>query len=220
MSNKTGKTLITLLDEQRWLARSKQFESAHRLAGIFRGWIPEAYFSPGRPRILYVGKATSGEFDGANQERDSFNGKGKFWSFARQIATKVGCPDDEIPCIAWSNVSKISVAQIVAEDALIDGFEEDATSTLESEIATTNPHVIVFVTLRFGELVVRKIANGIDDASWNKSENESNLLGERDIWWKRRSDGTAVLWMQHPMIAKAETLNFATNKVASLLHLA
>jgi hypothetical protein len=216
MPENAGRTLLSQVEEEKWNARHVELGVSLQLAAVFRGWIPDGYFASGKPRILYVGKATSGRFNQPQVERTSFNGKGAFWNFARQIAAAVGCTEEGIPCIAWSNVSKISCQQIMAELSLIAGFEENAALTLESEIATTKPHVIVFVTGHFSDRVVRLVAHGHEDAEWNKSEKRLIQQKEADIWWKRRPDGGAVLWMRHPMGANRESLAYAAEKIASL----
>jgi hypothetical protein len=211
----TGRVLLSQVDEEKWNARHKKLGASLKLADVFRGWIPDGYFASGKPRILYVGKATSGSFKG-DQVESYFNGKGAFWSFARQIAVAVGCADKNIPCIAWSNISKISCPQIKAERLMIAGFEKDAARTLKSEIAATKPHVIVFVSGHFSDEVVLRVSDGYKDSEWNKSENESNQPKESDVWWKRRPDDRAVLWMRHPMGASKKTRAYAAAKIASL----
>ncbi len=218
MSEKTGCVLLSDAEAKKWKARQKKLElgGKPKLTGLFRGWIPEGYFTSGEPRILYVGKATSGSFGGSEPEREYFNGKGAFWHFARQIAAGVRCDDGSIPCIAWSNISKISYPKVKAERSLIDGFEKESAQTLRSEIAKAKPHLIVFVTARFGEKVVRMVSDGEEDREWNKSENESHHKGEWDVWWKCRRDGIAVLWMRHPMGATKQKKAYAAAKISSL----
>jgi hypothetical protein len=133
---------------------------------LFRGWIPADFLSR-EPRILYVGQPTSGPFNGHQAERASFNGKGAFWRFARQIAVAAGCSQESIPCIAWSNLSKISCPQIAPDPSLIV------------------------------DRVVRLVAEGDDDSEWNKSENASKHQTEADIggnvgWMAEQSPGCVI----------------------------
>jgi hypothetical protein len=217
MLRHAGHILLSETEGRKWTARHKQFSKEQELAGLFRGWVPNGY-ADSQTRILYVGKATSGEFAGDSEERESFNkGGSAFWNFARQIAREIGCDDPRLPCIAWSNISKISIRGIEARPELVKGFEDQATSTLEYEIGEANPHVVVFVTMHFSDEVVQRVAEWSTNAVWSKSEEESSNPKEHDIWYRRRQDGRAVLWMRHPMHAYEETLDFAAKKIASLV---
>jgi hypothetical protein len=73
MPENAGRTMLGDIEKQKWNARYVELAAHHELAGLFHGWIPDGYFAPGRPRILYVGKATSGPFNGFQSERISFN---------------------------------------------------------------------------------------------------------------------------------------------------
>ncbi len=217
MSEDVGRVLLTGAELVKWQRRYDELGGARELAGLFRGWMP-AGFPESAVRILYVGKATSGPFQGEHVERDSFN-KDKnrsFWGFARTIATAVGCDGETLRCIAWSNLSKISRPQIAADPSLIAGFEEAAAATLETEIAATAPSIVVFVTNHFGDKAVRLVSQCTEDWQWNRSENEMSDSNVQDVWWRRRKDGIAVLWMRHPQGASSTKLSYAASKVASL----
>ena len=215
MTDNFGHVLLSQSNELLWIARLEELGSLRAVAGLFRGWVP-AGFHDNTPRILYVGKATSGKFDEAEVERKSFNIRGAFWAFACQIAAAVGCSEDDIPCIAWSNISKVSYPQIAAEASLIAGFEQVAASTLESDIAATNPDIVVFVSAHFSDRVVELVSQGYAEADWNKSEDEADDPQVGDVWWRRRSDNIAVLWMRHPMGASMKLRQYAAAKIALL----
>lgn len=219
MPKNNGRVLLSQIEEEKWRSHRTGLENrlgtSIKLAGLFRGWIPDG-FEEAKTRILYVGKATSGSFDGDEIERRTFNRKGAFWIFARDIAQAVDCDKKHIPCVAWSNISKVSRAQEKADPSLIAGLEDEASATLKSEIATTKPHIVVFVTSQFGEKVVQQVSDEHSTSEWNKSEDESNDPREADIWWKRRHDGIAVLWMRHPQGAKMAKRKYAAAKIRSL----
>lgn len=215
MSNSFGMVLLNEAERQKWEKRRVELSLDGEVSGLFRGWKP-AGFDSSDVRVLYIGKATSGSFHEEDVESTAFNGKGSFWNFARQIAVALGSSEKDLSCIAWSNISKVSRPQTAADPSVIHRFEAEAAETLKAEIAITNPDIIVFVTNHFCDEVVEEIAASGDDAQWTKSEEESSNAAEADVWWRVRSDGTAVLWMRHPQFAKKELLNFAVNKIASL----
>jgi hypothetical protein len=215
MQENNGRLLLTSDEETKWRVRHDQLAASHHLAGLFRGWVPEG-FEDQHQRILYVGKATSGSFDVTDAERRYFNGKGAFWNFAKQIAIACNCSEVGIPCIAWSNISKLSGQGVKAEPWLVKGFEEQAAASLEAEIVCTRPQIVVFVTNHFSDLVVRAVSGGHEDSAWSKSENDSN---QNNIWWRRREDGVAMLWMRHPMGAPMAQRVYAAGKIAALVGL-
>jgi len=189
------------------------------LAGLFRGWLPEKYFNVGSPRVLYVGKATSGEFDEPEVHSDFFNGNHRFWSFARTIARALDQDDQSLSCIAWSNISKLSRRQIEADSHLLNGLENLAIRTLEDEITRSSPDIIVFVTHHFSDEVVKGVSGFESEARWNRSENESRSSKSDDVWWGLRNDNRHVLWMNHPERTSTERLDFAARKIAYLVNL-
>lgn len=218
MSDQQGSLLLNDAEQQKWVNRLEKLKESREVAGLLRGWIPAGYHDSDRPRILYVGKTTSGEFYGNETEEKYFNFKrdGGFWSFARKIARSVNCDENSLTCIAWSNISKISFPQVKAESSLVTGFEDQAAATLQYEIEKTSPHIVVFVSGHFCDAVVCNIAEANDDSQWNRSENESATRLHEDVWWRRKKDGIAVLWMRHPLGAPTKKLEFAAQKVASL----
>ena len=202
-------------EEAIWRERHQTLSATRTLAGLFRGWVPEK-FAAASCRILYVGKATSNSFEGLEPERTYFNGSGTFWAFAKQIAAATNCIDQSLSCVAWSNVSKISLPQVAADRWVIEGFEEEAAATLEAEIAKLHPNIVVFVSGHFSEEIVRLVANATDDQDWNKSENESNDSEVGDVWWTAREDGRPALWMRHPQGSNLKLRGYAAEKIASL----
>ena len=207
----TGECLLTgeLLDTWRAL------EANHRsdeVAGLFRGW-KSLSFGSGKARILYVGKASSGDFDSHDVHATSFNGKHSFWDFARQIAERLDCTVEQ--CIAWSNISKLSRRQIKADAFLVDDVDL-LVRTLKFEIKTVNPDIVVFVSAHFNDEVVRQISSGELDFAWNRSENETADLNQGDVWW-RKDKHRAYLWMRHPQGAGIPRLRFASDKIAALI---
>lgn len=189
------------------------------LAGVFRGWMPEKYFEFGSPRVMYVGKATSGDFEGPEVHSDSFNGHYGFWAFARRIARELGQNEQALSCIAWSNISKLSQREIKADPNLLHGLEDLAVNTLEHEIEVCKPDIIVFVSHHFSDLVVKRISGFETEASWNRSENELKGQTDDDVWWGLRHDNRHILWMTHPNGTSTERLDFAAGKIAYLVGL-
>jgi len=166
-----------------------------RLAGLFEGHQPEGYQLHSR-RILYVGKATAGEFGIPNASHEWFNvPRGSFWAFARRLSLAVDGSCNDLSNLAWSNLCKIGVKRGNPDSVLADEIHVLAVKTLQHEFQTLDPSLVVFVTETYLDHFVYEALNtmqGIDGF-------EDKEAGGLPIYFRKRKDGfPPVLWIRHP----------------------
>jgi|GEM_PF-4536447 len=222
---------------QKWFdlysSLSAKQEYANHLAGLFVGHVP-ADFAVQQTKILYVGKATRGQFKSVtdssddrtdfdqtfqlhqNYAADLFAGLscGAFWPFADKISKQMG--SDSRSNLAWTNLCKIGMttknpsAKLIAEQKVL------ATLTLRAEIESYRPTLVVLVTNNFARDILLEAVDGQDLASWTKSEMEASKRVD-GIWWRPASPSfPALLWMRHPQGATREELDYAIEKMCEI----
>jgi hypothetical protein len=79
-------------------------------SGEFRDHVPPRFLDHHR-RILYIGKATKGEFSEENASELYFNGNSPFWSFARSVSKLADADCRDLSNLAWSNIFKQGVTE-------------------------------------------------------------------------------------------------------------
>ncbi len=212
---------------------SAKKEYANQLAGLFVGHVPTG-FADQPKKILYVGKATRGQFrrpadtsddptnfDWTLQLHQKYAAElfadlrcGGFWPFADKISKEMD--SDSRSNLAWTNLCKMGMTTKNPSDKLIDFQKSLAIQTLRAEIDLYRPDLVVFVTNNFAKQILFEAVNAEDIESWSKSEMETPREVE-DIWWRRgRSDCPAILWMRHPQGATREQTGYAIKKMREI----
>jgi hypothetical protein len=187
---------------QQWSALHTELNRPDRvvpLAGLFRGFKPTA-FDDQRQRVLLIGKATAGEFNGQEAHEQSFNGRSPFWQLGRRLSQIAGCDTDEMPNIAWSNVTKIGVVVGNPSPSLQLAQAALASKTLRQEIRDCNPSLVVFACDGFGDEVVYDALN-VRRGGANDFETRTALHGEfyiRGAIQEGDEQLPAMLWIKHP----------------------
>jgi hypothetical protein len=185
------------------------------LAAPFLTVAPDGYTETSAKRILYVGKATAGDwyldkflekptieerrertklFLDAIRKREY---KSPFWRFAEGLC-RAGSVSQlpnspELSNLVWSNICKIGVLNGNPEGPYQAIQVDLATETLLAEIKTYRPSLIVFVTWNYAEEVVHRIVDDSNDLFWEKE-------GDHNGFWYRRPRNSlpAILWTKHP----------------------
>jgi hypothetical protein len=177
---------------------------------------PFGYDPSVNPCILYVGKAEGGY---GTEDRDKFlqcptidqlsnattdflekvkAGKchTPFWNFARRLS------NSNLQNLVWTNVCKLSVIGNNGNPTgrLFEVQKDLAIKTLKAEIETYRPHLVIFITGRFAESLIRKVVGDDHDTSWTK-KNE-------DLWWRKKTEELpAMMWTRHPQGARRVLLD-------------
>jgi hypothetical protein len=166
------------------------------LAGLFVHYVPPGYFENSR-RILYIGKATAGEFLDENAPAKWFNrNSGGFWSFARRMS-KCANPDcANLSNLAWSNLFKIGKSRGNPNGKLAAAQKSLAVETLRAEIRCLKPTLVVCVAAGYQDHIfydVLGIKQNIDDGFVEE------FYGKW-AFYSRPAYGEwpPILWMSHP----------------------
>jgi len=201
-------TVSPKLAEQ-WKALRSEISSARNgklpLAGLFLGHIPDGYEKQSK-RVLFVGKATAGEFNEEDASSLSFNGKSSFWQFARQVSRCAGGKSVEPVNVAWSNVSKIGVAKGNPSKSLQLAQAALACKTLQDEIETCKPTLVVFVCDGYGDEIIYEAVNA-NRGGANDFEIRHSSHGEfyvRKAIQIGSKQYPAMLWVKHPQGKSSE----------------
>jgi len=170
--------------------------------------------------ILYVGKATSGDFhrddsafarltieerirerhkvarDFIKEEAPDY--PGGFWPFARELntalANKWKSPiTSPLQHITWTNICKIGALKGNPRGVLFEKQRNLSAVTLRDEIRLYRPHLIWFVTWDYEEDLVKEVVDQPQGESWDKT-------GNGDYMWSRPATGAlpGVLLTGHP----------------------
>lgn len=164
---------------------------------------------------VHARQATTTKFLGVDIDPDLF--PSPFWKFARELNELTLTAEERLhqkneltptkrplQNIVWSNIAKIGVQKDNPEGKYLTLQADLATKTLTAEIEHYQPSLIVFVSARYGEQIVRDVfrnlgaeglfvsaADGRDDNTWrNPSEH---------VWWRARDTKlAAALCLYHP----------------------
>jgi hypothetical protein len=186
------------------------------LAAPFLSVPPKNYDPAAIPSVLYVGKATGGDW-----YRDSFvrsptvrerrltttsfldqdvktgSYRSAFWDFALKLSAQVAeinsSAVEPLQNIVWTNISKIGVCSGNPGGACLKAQRELSVRTLRLEITEYDPTLIVFVTGAYGEDIVAEIAGDIHQTGWSKEHDDDWF------WWRSAADGMPqIFWTGHP----------------------
>jgi hypothetical protein len=195
-------TVSAELAEQWNALRTEMLGAGEReipLAGLFRGFKPVG-FDEQRRRILLIGKATAGDFNGQEAHEQSFNGKSAFWQLGRRLSQSAGNADGEMTNVAWSNVTKIGVAVGNPSESLQLAQAALASKTLRQEIGGCNPSLVVFASdgyaddIVYDALKVRR--GGANDFETRPSPHAEFYVRRATQEGAERLPG--MLWIKHP----------------------
>ena len=197
-------------------ARSSPNIDPDQLAAPFLSVPPAGYDPKSMPSILYIGKATKGDWD-----RDSFllsptieerractidfldnyvktrKYDSAFWRFvldlSRQAALNNGADIEPLQNIVWTNICKLGVLKGNPEGVYYEFQHALALDTLRSEIEAYRPSLAVIVTNDYGMDLIGEIADDSNNSSWHK---ENEKFG---FWWREPAgEIPAMLWTYHP----------------------
>jgi hypothetical protein len=169
--------------------------------------------SPTNPRVLFVGKATSGygeralaSFDGARRRDDEIvrdwlpNGCSPFWQFAREILRQtlrsldITVADSELPSFCgWSNLAKIGDTRANPPPESIEIQKMLCVEVLRSEIAFFKPTAVVAVPQNYAQQKIMEPVFG-DETTWHFDTAERDRVAYRF----HGGLGTLVIWANHP----------------------
>ena len=153
------------------------------LSGPFTCYAPSG-FEDQKRRILYIGKATGGEFDGDDACERSFNGTTAFWDFARSISRLADPNCTDLQNLAWSNIFKQGVLRGNPTGKIAETQRASAIQSLQEEVNQLQPHLIVLVNAGYYE-EIPKAAYLIDDGEvGEKALTRTTVEGEEkyDLW--------------------------------------
>lgn len=187
------------------------------LAGKFQPYVPPGFNEHAR-RILYVGKATKGEFDEPNANESAFNGDTPFWRFARSISELADPACKDLSNVAWSNLFKQGVTVGNPEGRTAEAQRDEAATLLRHEALTLNPTLIVLVNADYYEEVPRAAFDIPDDTSENALI-ETQVPGELKFHlWHRPALGPfpLIVWMFHPQRKRSTYTTAALDLIARL----
>ncbi len=212
------------------------------VAAPFFSVAPRKYNSQ-ETNILYVGKATAGEWNENNnfQRRASSGLVGRiterrnqnrsfvescamskkrsapgFWSFAHQLSEVVNGGSCDLRNLVWTNLCKIGVLKENPSGEVLKRQRELAIDTLRAELRIYNPDLIVFVTANFGkDILLEALEFSNDDNLWKKSETHSRV---KDVWWHDNHPHRGILWMRHPQGSPLDLRQYALKKAEKLTH--
>lgn len=214
-------------------------EKDPRFAAPFLPFVPDGYGSHAK-RILYVGKATRGEYgkqryqdeknasmetrinERTNFAKDVFekniDRKGAtFWGFANDISHAVDSKCDDLGNLAWTNLCKVGTQSGNPNGGQIEAQREDAITILRQEIIEFKPTILVFVSANFAKNIMLPAIGAPNDEEWLKSEKDIPDCGVNDVWWMPASpERAAMVWLRHPGYAPEKLRSFARDKIAEL----
>ena len=183
----------------------------------FLGYRPKEYDSS-ELKILYVGKATSGDPDRTTLEHVYRFNSSAFWTSARELRDSAAQAKSRSVSLAWSNVCKIGVTRGNPNNALIREQASLASKTLTAELFSPGLNLAVFVcegyadTLVYNSLAVNPIV--LDPLK----DLETRYFEDREYWRRSAMDGfPPVLWVQHPQGKSKENLRAWTDAAIALL---
>jgi hypothetical protein len=195
-----------------------------RIAAPFLSVRPAGYDPMAVPSILYVGKATAGNWwrrsflsSPTVRERHQCTAKfleewvrngrynSAFWSFAHALSERVAVATHStiqpLQNLVWTNICKIGVLRGNPAGRILRAQSELAVASLRSEIKTYRPKLVVFMTGDFGEQLVDAVVGDCEQKTWHKERGH-------DLFWWRKPIGSmpAVLWAHHPRQKPLSTL--------------
>jgi hypothetical protein len=187
-----------------------------RIAAPFLSVPPADYDPIAVPSILYVGKATAGNWSRRSflrsptvkerhqctvdfLERWVRTGKynSAFWSFARALSERLAFATHStiqpLQNLVWTNICKIGVLRGNPTGEILRAQSELAVASLRSEIRMYRPRIVVFVTGDYSETLVDAVVGDCEQKKWHKER------GGELFWWRKPvGNFPAVLWAYHP----------------------
>lgn len=190
-------------------------------AGIFSPYVPDGYWDQPR-KILYIGKATDGDFTDEDVTEQAFKHKRThFWSFADEVSALADQNVQGRHNLVWSNIFKQGVRRGNPLGAKAKGQRVKASQDLRNEIGKYKPDLIVLVTVGYEEEVV-KAAFDINDGE-SSGDSDGKLYEDKidgslySVWWRRAYRSVPPLvWMNHPQ-GKSRAYKDAALKRITLL---
>jgi hypothetical protein len=206
--------------ERSWLSLfDRIFANAparRRLAAPFLS-VPPAGYDPTRvPSILYVGKATAGNWwlstylgsrtvkerrqcttDFLEKYVKTGEYSSAFWRFAQVLSERVAATTksniEPLQNFVWTNTSKIGVRRGNPTGYVFRAQSELAVESLRFEIKKYRPRLVVFVTGDYAAEVVDAVVRDGGHKTWHEERG-------RDMFWWREPIGhmPAILWAYHP----------------------
>jgi hypothetical protein len=187
-----------------------------RIAAPFLSVPPADYDPIAVPSILYVGKATAGNWwrrsflrSPTVKERhqctadflEDWVKTGKystaFWRFAlalsKRLAVATHSTIQPLQNLVWTNICKIGVLRGNPTGKILRMQSEQAVAGLRTEIKMYRPRLVVFVTGDYAAQLVDAVVGDCEQKTWHKERGA-------DLFWWREATGNmpAILWACHP----------------------
>ncbi len=172
-------------------------------------------------RILYIGKATAGPFDGETPAEDSFNGRGPFWAFARSVSKLADPACTDLSNVAWSNIFKQGVIKGNPSGNIAESQRDAATQALRGEIKKFTPSLVLLVNAGYYEEVPKMAFDIKDGESGPGALIRTPVKGENkiDLWSRPQYDVfPPIVWMYHPQWKSKAYLDTARNLIRATTH--
>jgi hypothetical protein len=204
-------------DMYRRLESKRREISTASIGDVARVFVPvgaaPTVASPDSPRVLFVGKATSGygepalaSFEGAKRRDEEVvreylpNGRTAFWQFGRKILRQtlrlcaIPAADSELPSFCgWSNLAKIGDLSGNPPPKSVEMQKELCVEALRSEIAFFKPTAVIAVPQNFAQHEIMEPVFGEDDKWYFDTPGK-----DRVAYQIHKEFETLVIWTNHP----------------------
>lgn len=190
-------------------------------AGRFEPHVPEGFHEQKR-KILYIGKATAGEFGEADAVAWSFeNMQSPFWRFADRLSQLADPNIQGRANLAWSNIFKQGVKNGNPQGEVALDQAEESVQLLKEEVTKLRPDLIVLVTADYWEEIPKKAFDIADGESTQDADGKLKTVqapGGRYGIWSRPSFKSfpPIVWLHHPQGKMTEYLDAAIAEVSRL----
>lgn len=179
------------------------------LAGRFKCFVPNG-FDRHKRRVLYVGKATAGEYMDVDVQELFLSKRSSFWSLARSISrlADLGCKD--LSNIAWSNIFKQGVVKGNPLREVAEAQRGEAEEELRKEASALAPTLIVLVNAGYYEEIPKAAYQIGDNEVTGLTRTEVPGEDRYDLWSRSAYGGLPpIVWMYHPQGKRKQYLNAA-----------
>lgn len=181
-------------------------------AGKFKCFVPPT-FPEHRRRVLYVGKATAGEFNDEHANEKWFNNvDSPFWRLARRISELADPDCTDLSNLAWSNIFKQGVTRGNPSGKFAGGQRQAALQELKAEVDQLKPSLIVLVTGDYYDDIPKAAYQIINGEVGDQALTRKAVPGEEkwDLWSRPAySSFPPIVWTYHPQGKRTEYVEAA-----------
>jgi hypothetical protein len=204
-----------------------------QIAPLFLSVRPLGYDPLAKPSVLYIGKATNGQWNWKCdprsltvektreytrsfilKEAETYNST--FWRFAGELSKRVAAANgqsNQLQNLVWTNLCKIGVVRGTPRERIVLAQRDLAVRTLRLEIEAYRPKLIVFVTGDFGDGIIAELVRDPEWKSWHHNGRKRQLG-----WWRKPiGQMPAILWADHPQGKPLAVREAWLNQVEQLL---